>query len=283
MRHGKTDELLFPMRSPVEVGNLNVSLRRGKELRVEGCVMMRIRQGSATLSINARQVEVKEGMVMYLAFDMTVISVEGSEIFVDYIALDSTVTGEIFFSVTSSALWDYIYSHPALVPERGIADYLDRLFLQGEWVQQQFPPQVSDTVLRSEVQSLFIILAAEVDRMDLKENPCKTRAWAISNDFVTLLHRHYARHHDVAYYADRLNISADYLNEICRDNIGYTAKSRIDTQIVIAIKTLLDTTDLPIKSIAERLNYDDPSYMTRVFRRITGMTPVQYRNRHHTP
>ncbi|MDE6532569.1 MAG: AraC family transcriptional regulator [Muribaculaceae bacterium] len=46
---------------------------------------------------------------------------------------------------------------------------------------------------------------------------------------------------------------------------------------------MLDTTDLPIKSIAERLHYDNPSYMCRIFRRITGQSPVEFRNRHRNP
>ena len=42
---------------------------------------------------------------------------------------------------------------------------------------------------------------------------------------------------------------------------------------------LLDTTDLSVKQIAERLHYDDPSYMCRIFRKHTGMSPIEYRNK----
>lgn len=40
----------------------------------------------------------------------------------------------------------------------------------------------------------------------------------------------------------------------------------------------LDTTDLSVKVIAARLGYEDPLYFSRVFRSITEMSPVQYRN-----
>lgn len=282
MERKNSDDKFLIMQSPVEVGSLRISFHRGKELRVEGSVLAIVREGSASLTVNAKKIDVEEGMAIFLAFDMTVIPIRDSGIIVDYIALDSVVTGEIFFSITSSSLWDFIYSNPAIVPEKGLSAYLDRLFLQMDWVRRRFPEQISRTVLRNDVQSLFSVLAAVAEGLAPGDRTSKTRAWAISNDFVTMLHRHYARHHDVAFYADALNISSDYLNVICRDNIGYTAKSRIDTQIVIAIKTMLDTTDLPVKIIAERLHYDDPSYMSRVFRRITGMTPVQYRNRHNS-
>lgn len=45
------------------------------------------------------------------------------------------------------------------------------------------------------------------------------------------------------------------------------------------VKNLLDTTALTVKQIAERLHYDDPSYLCRIFRKQTGMTPLRFRNR----
>lgn len=281
MKHSSDDDRLVPALSSIETRRCRLRLERGRELRVDGCVLLLIREGRCSLSVNASNVEASEGMLLYLAFDMTVISTADGEIEADCIVLDSTIIGELFFNITSPALWDYLYAHPAFTPETGLKAYLDRMFRQTDWVQAHFASGVSDKVLRSEVESLFTILAAEAEEFTDDSSPNKSRAWAIANDFVTLLHRHYARHHDVAYYASRLNITPDYLNVICRNFLGYTAKSRIDSQIVIAIKTLLDTTDLPVKAIAERLHYDDPSHMCRVFRRIAGMSAAAYRNRHH--
>jgi AraC-like DNA-binding protein len=58
-----------------------------------------------------------------------------------------------------------------------------------------------------------------------------------------------------------------------------SAKEQINKQIELVIRTLLDTTDLSVKQIAERLHYEDPSYLCRIFRKQTGMTPMQYRNK----
>lgn len=49
----------------------------------------------------------------------------------------------------------------------------------------------------------------------------------------------------------------------------------IDTEI----KTYLVNTDLSIKSIATELNFEDASYMCRYFRRITKMSPIDYRKK----
>ena len=69
----------------------------------------------------------------------------------------------------------------------------------------------------------------------------------------------------------------NYLNIITRKHTGISAKEQINLMLVHVIKTLLDTTDSPVKHISERLHYDDPSYLCRIFRQQTGLTPIQYR------
>ena len=98
------------------------------------------------------------------------------------------------------------------------------------------------------------------------------------NEFLGLLNRYYAHHHDVAFYADKLKITPNYLNIIIKRNIGTTAKEQINIQLGLVVKMLLDTTDLSVKEIAGRLHYDDPSYLCRVFKKHTGLSPIQYRN-----
>ncbi len=83
----------------------------------------------------------------------------------------------------------------------------------------------------------------------------------------------------MAFYAGCLNVTPNYLNIIIKRSTGTTAKEQINIQIVLVIKMLLDTTDMSVKQIATWLHYDDPSYLGRIFRKQTGMSPVQYRGR----
>lgn len=43
----------------------------------------------------------------------------------------------------------------------------------------------------------------------------------------------------------------------------------------------LDTTNLTIKAIAESIGIDDPYYFSRLFKKVMGMSPKQYRNTSH--
>ena len=40
-------------------------------------------------------------------------------------------------------------------------------------------------------------------------------------------------------------------------------------------------TDLPINTVADNVGYGNYSYFTRLFKKVTDMTPAEYRNIHH--
>lgn len=54
-------------------------------------------------------------------------------------------------------------------------------------------------------------------------------------------------------------------------------KELIDKQTVTEINSFLINTDMTVKSIASELHFDDVSYMCRYFRRLTGVSPTDYR------
>jgi len=39
------------------------------------------------------------------------------------------------------------------------------------------------------------------------------------------------------------------------------------------------TTDQSVATIARQVGYDDPLYFSRIFRRVHGVSPSEYRNR----
>ena len=68
-----------------------------------------------------------------------------------------------------------------------------------------------------------------------------------------------------------------YLTSICRSLTGHSAKKVIDDFTALEIKVLLQSTDLSIQEIADRLNFPDQSYLGRYFKRHEGVSPMEYR------
>ena len=56
-------------------------------------------------------------------------------------------------------------------------------------------------------------------------------------------------------------------------------ESIIDRHVILEIKALLQSTSLSIQEISNRLSFPDQSFFGRYFKKHTGKSPLQYRNR----
>lgn len=68
----------------------------------------------------------------------------------------------------------------------------------------------------------------------------------------------------------------DYLNRIFRQATGKTIFQYLTEVRISHAKELLGTTALKISQISERVGFSDESYFSKVFKKTTGMTPMNY-------
>jgi len=97
------------------------------------------------------------------------------------------------------------------------------------------------------------------------------------NHFLELVDTGFSVNHSPAYYAGKLCISSNYLNELVKAATGKNSKQIITSKIMQEAKKLLLYTSASVTEIATKLNYESPSYFIRFFKKQTGITPLQYR------
>lgn len=107
-----------------------------------------------------------------------------------------------------------------------------------------------------------------------------TRQDEIFKSFVSLVHEHCASQREVSFYADKLCISTKYLTGICKAVTGDSAKKIIDDFAILEIKVLLQSTELTVQEIADRLVFPDQSYLGRYFKRHEGMSLKEYQSKY---
>ncbi|TPG36187.1 AraC family transcriptional regulator [Flavobacterium pectinovorum] len=95
--------------------------------------------------------------------------------------------------------------------------------------------------------------------------------------FIDLLEQHFANHHEVTFYANELHISSRKLADICRLYNSRTPKELIDNRILIAAKRQLQFDSTLIKEISASLNFSDQYQFSKFFKKLAGISPVEYR------
>jgi len=101
----------------------------------------------------------------------------------------------------------------------------------------------------------------------------------LTKAFNEVLEHNYTVLKRPAMYAQQLNISTPYLNECIKYTTGYPVSHHIQQRIILEAKRLLHHSDKSVKEIAVVLGYDDYSYFSRLFIKVTGMTAVAFRNK----
>lgn len=78
-------------------------------------------------------------------------------------------------------------------------------------------------------------------------------------------------------HARRLNINASYLSALFKRETGSTLTDYVNQRRIDFAIYLLNATNMQIQTIAQHCGMPDVNYFTRVFKRIIGITPSQYR------
>ena len=113
--------------------------------------------------------------------------------------------------------------------------------------------------------------------LDVERRVSPTHGTDIFNRFIQLVNGHVRKEHKLGYYADRMCLTQRYLGSVVREVSGITAKEWIDRALVTEAKVVLKYSDKSVAQIADDLHFPSPSFFSKYFRRLTGLTPAEYR------
>ena len=106
--------------------------------------------------------------------------------------------------------------------------------------------------------------------VDYKKNPIVIEALSIIDsceyDFPT--------EKDVAI---KIGVTSEYFSRLFRRIVGKTFKEYLTEMKITRAQELLAYTKLPISMISLEVGYGQQSYFTKVFKRIVGISPLEFR------
>ena len=128
--------------------------------------------------------------------------------------------------------------------------------------------------------NLFLTDLSTIQQHSIHEHRFPKRVEEIFLGFLGLLPQHFAEHHDIGFYADRLCITTTYLSRIVRQvSGGRTVVDYINQMLLMEATFLLRQTSLSITQISDQLHFAEVTTFARFFNRMKGMNPSEFRKR----
>lgn len=90
--------------------------------------------------------------------------------------------------------------------------------------------------------------------------------------------QHFTEEISLAILADLFFMDPDYTSKLFKKEYGISIKNYIINQRIEAAKELLSATGLPVNTIALNVGYGNYSYFTRLFKKVTNQTPLEFRS-----
>lgn len=246
--------------------------RTGQPYRTKEIRIIRILKGTARISINLVEYKLREQMI----------AITPPHSLIELIELSKDYDFQIIV---------FEDSFLPIAQNNGLADLFSQhgihfLLTDEEWKYTEdffsllWKSTQSTPFRREEVQHLVLALLYNIryayDRKQTHVSSRLSRQEEIFRRFITLVNEYGKRERNVSFYADKLFLTSHYLSTVIREASGQTVMQWINQAIILEAKVMLKHSDMLIFQISDALNFPNPSFFSKFFKRMTGMTSAEY-------
>ncbi|WP_276878699.1 helix-turn-helix domain-containing protein [Chryseobacterium joostei] len=95
--------------------------------------------------------------------------------------------------------------------------------------------------------------------------------------FIMLMDEYYKTERKADFYSSKMGISEKRINQILKEKMNKTLTQLLHERVVLEAGRMLISSELTIKEIAFSLNFDDPAYFSRFYKKQTGQNPEDFK------
>jgi AraC family transcriptional activator of pobA len=128
------------------------------------------------------------------------------------------------------------------------------------------------------LKRLIIYITRLARSESMPANRLPDEKFHVIRKFNLLVEANYRAEHSVSFYAQQLCKSPKTLSNLFAIYNHKTPSQVIQQRILIEAKRLLSYTEKSVKQITYELGFEDPAYFSNFFKKITSLSPVEFRN-----
>ncbi len=152
--------------------------------------------------------------------------------------------------------------------------------LKGEFAQEDYYlPMV-----KQQAYEILMLYARELDQVRSREEegqvetPVESGVYSTIHQVTRYLNEHFPEEVKIDTLCEHFFISRSYLTRLFKETTGITIVQYLTVVRIRQAARLLRETDLAVTEVSDRCGFGDVTYFEKVFRRLRGMTPRQYRS-----
>lgn len=279
----------MPERNPIAttddeqfvVGKSSFGFFHNNPARCDSGAILLCLGGTARVTINLHTGQVREHTLMLLLPGAILMFSDASDDFrIAYCAFSRALFAEASFRLDPS-FFHFLNENPITERLDDGGKGADIWLQMAAYTYADRQNIFRNTIIKNRLQNVFLEIYDKIQRNLSRQRTAEgnNRQRELFMRFISLVHEHCCEQREVAYYADKLCITTRYLSTVVGNVSSKTPKEIIDRMVLLEIKVLLQSTDLSVTEIADRLHFPDQSYLGRYFKKRTGLSPTAYRNR----
>ncbi len=246
--------------------------RIGQPYRAKESRIIRIFQGSGRISINLVEYDVEKQMIVVIPPNSLI---EVIDITPDYNFQVIVPENDFLPTVQGNSIAE-LYGSQEVVLSLGTEEWEHTgAFFSLLWESMHRSPLRTE-VVQHLVTAILYDIRYMLDQKQTATHSRFSRQEEIFNRFITLVNEHGKRERNISFYADKLCLTPHYLSTVIRKTSGQTVMQWINQAVILEAKVLLKHSDMLIFQISDELNFPNPSFFSKFFKRMTGMTPAEY-------
>ena len=250
--------------------------------RLNALALFLVLEGEADLTVDHMPYKLIKGSFLSLMPSHTLRMIHVDEDFRGYlIAVSSSFMNDYgLFRQKNTSMLRYmeIRKNPCVVFDPLEAEVVrDQMLLVRSKIRQKdhfFYKEITQNALASLMLELGNIFSA---KKEFTASPTLSRKEALLEQFLKLLFENCREQHGVAYYAERLFITPQYLSLILKTLTGKSANKWIDDALIMEARVLLKAPQATVQQVADLLHFSDQSTFGKFFKKHMGVSPMEYR------
>ncbi|PIF46629.1 AraC-like DNA-binding protein [Chryseobacterium sp. 52] len=234
-----------------------------------------LESGRAKMMVDFKTIEARDSAVFFLLPGQVHEGILMEDVNGWFVAVKADLLPDTVRTVFEESLVDI---QPVTIDE----NWIKKLNACAEMLQISYTEEMMATkegflVIQSLVNAFTGLYALIFLGENSPEISSESRAVQLTRQFRVLVRKEFKTIKSPSAYAEALNISRGYLTDVIREVTGKSAQYWIHQEILIEAKRLLSFTQLTVKEISYELGYSDHAYFSRLFSKVEGYPPSEFR------